>query len=174
MDRELRNLAAPCGLYCGACSVHVARRRGDTWRLGRIAERAAAHRGRLVSLEDMACEGCLSDVRAIYCRECALRRCVLNRGLTHCAYCEDFPCRQLSDFNDDGRPHHGEALNNIRRQREMGVEAWVEEQIEKWRCPRCGVAMEWYAVECPDCCAPFAGAFLKPGLDSSRVRGVSA
>ena len=159
MDRELGKLAAPCGLFCGACSVHVAGRRGDTEHLEWIAERSAARRERPVSAEDLACEGCLSEVRALYCRECDLRRCVLDRGLTRCAQCGDFPCRQLRDFNDDGQPHHGEVLDNIRRQREIGVEAWVEEQMERWRCPRCGGAVEWYADVCPDCGAPLPGHF---------------
>ncbi|MCW3992246.1 MAG: DUF3795 domain-containing protein [Candidatus Bathyarchaeota archaeon] len=159
MNQDLRNLAAPCGLFCGACSVYVAGKRGDTERLEQIAGRAAARRGRQVSLTDLACDGCLSDVTALYCGECALRHCVLERGWAHCAQCPDFPCSQISDFNDDGRPHHGEVLDNIRRLRDIGLDAWIEEQRGRWRCPTCGCAVEWYAGVCPDCDTPLSGHF---------------
>ena len=58
-DQEQQNLAAPCGLYCGACLIYVAGRRGDSERLEQIAKGMAQYLGRPVEVEDLACEGCL-------------------------------------------------------------------------------------------------------------------
>jgi len=133
-SREQQNLAAPCGLYCGACSAYVARKRGDTERLEELAKYVAQYRGQELEMEDLACEGCLSaEVIALYCRECVLRACVFKRGLTHCAQCSDFPCQRITDFNNDGIRHHSEVLDNGRRQREIGIAAWIKEQEERWR-----------------------------------------
>ena len=150
--QEQQNLAAPCGLYCGACSAYVAGRRGDTGRLEDLAKRVAQYRGQEIETKDIACEGCLSSgVIALYCRDCVLRACAFEKGLTHCAQCSDFPCQPIIDFNNDGIRHHSEVLDNIRRQREMSIDAWVEEQEQRWRCPQCGCAVDWYARQCPDC-----------------------
>ena len=158
-DQEQQNLAAPCGLYCGACSIYVAGRKGDSKRLEQIAKGMAQYLGRPVEVEDLACEGCLSDVIALQCRDCVLRACAFGKGLTHCAQCSDFPCQQIIAFNNDGMPHHSEVLDNIRRQRAIGIDAWIEEQEKRWRCPHCGCEVEWYASQCPDCGTTLAGHF---------------
>jgi len=146
------NLAAPCGLYCGACSAYVASRRGDAERLQELSERVARYRGQNVDVKDLACDGCLSsEVIAVYCRQCVLRACAFEKGLTHCAQCSDSPCQRITDFNNDGIRHHSEVLGNIRRQREIGIDAWIKEQEARWRCPQCGCAIDWYARRCPDC-----------------------
>lgn len=148
---QMRNLAAPCGLYCGACVTYVAGRSGDAERLEDLTRRFAQYRGQEVDVKDLACEGCLSSVIAVFCRECALRACALERELTHCAECSDFPCQRIVDFNNDGIRHHSEVLQNIQRQQEVGIDGWLGEQKATWSCPNCGCAIDWYARQCRDC-----------------------
>ena len=38
MNDKKRNVAAPCGLYCGACMVYRANKRGDSEFLERLRE----------------------------------------------------------------------------------------------------------------------------------------
>ena len=157
--KHLEKLAAPCGLYCGACSIIAAVRTGDPQLLELIAGGVAKYLGHPVKVKDLTCEGCLSDVRAIMCRECNLRACAFEKGLTYCAQCADFPCQQIIDFNNDGFRHHSEVLDNIRRQQEIGIDAWVKEQEERWRCPNCSCVVDWYAGQCPDCNTTLKGHF---------------
>ncbi len=157
--QEHQNPAAPCGLYCGACSIYVAGRRGDSKRLEQIARIMAEYLGRPVDVKDLACDGCLSEVIALQCRDCMLRACAFGKGLTHCAQCSDFPCQRIIDFNNDGMRHHSEVLDNIQRQRVIGIDAWIEEQKERWCCPHCGCAVDWYTSQCPDCATTLAGHF---------------
>jgi len=160
MVMEGRELAAPCGLYCGACSIYVARKREDVRTLERIARQMKERVGREVTLEDLACEGCLSEGPiAAYCRDCVLRACAKDRGVTHCSRCPDFPCQPITDFNNDGMPHHSEVLANIRMQREVGVDGWLEEQNKRWRCHACNSPVHWYARKCPKCSEAFPNSF---------------
>ena len=123
---EQKNLIACCGLYCGACPIYDTGKRGDLKHLGQIARAMADYLGRAVEVSDLACEGCLSEVVAAHCRDCALRACALGKGLACCAECPDFPCQRIMDFSRDGI--HSEVLDNIQRQREIGIDAWIEEQ----------------------------------------------
>ena len=153
-SQERRQLVAPCGLYCGACSIYTARKRGDAAALDVWAKRVTERRGWVIKPEeDRVCDGCLSSQQAIMCRRCAMRTCSIDKGITHCAECSDFPCQTIIDFNNDGRPHHSEVLDNVRRQQEIGIDAWLDDQEKRWRCPACGCVIDWYDAKCPQCAA---------------------
>lgn len=185
MEKDLANpLAAPCGLYCGACAIYVSYHTGDPEpmnRVGRVFAKLAEEgvsgvpplkegaefsleRAQSMKKEDFLCEGCVSDVVALPCRVCALRDCAMGRGLATCAQCPDYPCQDLVSFNNDGIPHHGEVLANTRRQRDVGLDAWIEEQRARWQCPRCGRSLDWYAMRCPGCGADAEETLGSPDL----------
>ncbi len=160
-------MAAACGLYCGACPIRQAGKRGDLTLLKQIAEVLTVQQGQPIEAKDLACEGCLSgDVVAIVCRNCELRSCALRRGVQYCSRCPDLPCQLLLDFSKDGFPHHGEVLENIRRQRAAGLDSWAEAERARWRCPRCGAAIDWYSDQCHACSAE-----LKPQFSPSEIPG---
>ena len=146
-----RRFAAPCGLYCGACIIRSAVKKNDPQLIQRIADGLAVYLGHPVGVEDVECEGCLSGVRAAPCRDCEIRDCATERGVDWCSQCDDFPCQLITGFNNDEFAHHSEVLDNIRRQQEIGVSAWVEEQEKRWRCPQCGQPRDWYTAQCSAC-----------------------
>jgi hypothetical protein len=163
MNSEHEELVAPCGLYCGACSIRLAGRRGDHELLKQIAEVVAVQQGQEIQAKDLACNGCLSsDVVAIVCRNCQIRACALKKGIRHCSECADLPCQQLTDFSKDGLPHHGEVLKNIDRRHKVGLASWAEEQRLRWRCPKCGAGVDWYASQCYECTADLPQQFSPP------------
>ena len=160
MGQERLNLVPPCGLYCGACVTYIACERGDSERLVELAKRISKYRGQDVEVTELTCEGCLSSgAIALFCRECALRACAVKKGLRYCAQCPDVPCQLIIDFNNDGMGHHSEVIDNIRRQRDIGINAWLKEQDERWHCPQCGCAVDWYARRCPECDTALARQF---------------
>ncbi len=148
---EREKLAAPCGLYCGACSTYIARKRGGEAALNTMAKRMAERWGTTIKTEDLVCEGCLSTQVAIYCRRCAIKACTIEKGITHCAQCSSFPCQTIVKFTNDGVPHHSEVLANVRHQKEIGIDTWLDEQEKRWRCPTCNYVIEWYDTKCPRC-----------------------
>ncbi len=155
--KEKKILVAPCGLYCGACSIRAAYSRNDVVLLNAMADGVSLYLGHKVDAKDLACEGCLSDIVSISCRECKIRECAFAKGLMRCSECPDSPCELVKSFNDDGLPHHAEVIKNIERQREIGIDAWIEEQDKRWRCPKCAAGTDWYAGKCPACGAELEG-----------------
>ena len=120
---------------------------GNTRRFEKIIQ------NRQMKPEDAVCQGCGSDVRSLYCRNCELRQCAVERGITTCAQCPEAPCPKLTAFSEDGVEHHAGILHNIRRQQEIGLDAWLTEQQSFWRCPKCGALTDWYTSWCVRCSA---------------------
>ncbi len=163
MSEESRNWVAPCGLYCGACTIRLAGKSGNRQLMEEIALALTARQGQAIRVDDLACEGCLSnEVVAIVCRDCALRACALEKEVGHCSCCPEYPCQAIVDFSRDGLPHHAEVPENISRQREVGRDSWADEQDKRWRCWHCEQAISWYDSQCPACGSPLGAQFTPP------------
>jgi hypothetical protein len=146
-------LGAVCGLYCGACTIyrltHDIDRKDKEVALKAMSERMKA------PVEEIHCEGCLSDDVMFFCRRCEMKKCATSKpGVIRCSDCVDFPCEIITKFNNDGVAHHGECLKNVRRQKKIGIEEWLEEEYERVRCQYCGVSLDWYARVCHRCGVP--------------------
>jgi hypothetical protein len=135
-------LDAPCGLYCGACGTVLADRKGTVAELAKEWEMEPG---------DLVCHGCRSDTVAVFCRDCRFRACTASRGISHCFECRGYPCEELVAFRNDNAPHHSVVLENLRRMRDIGVDAWLEEQRARWSCPGCGEPFFWYDAKCRYC-----------------------
>jgi hypothetical protein len=157
--KDKKKFVAPCGLYCGACSIRAAYNRKDAQLLQAMADGVSLYLGHKVEAKDLACKGCLSDVVSISCRECKIRDCGFAKGLNCCSECTDSHCELVTNFNNDGLPHHAEVLKDIRRQKEVGVDSWLAEQDKRWRCPSCSAETDWYANKCHSCGADLSGHF---------------
>ena len=103
---EELNLAGCCGLYCGLCP------RFQSTALGR-------------------CLGCKVLCLTFSCK--IYNCCVKQRGLATCAECDDFPCEK-----NNPEAHQYEyfvtnrvCISNLYRIKEVGLEAWLEEQRER-------------------------------------------
>ncbi len=105
------NLAAPCGLYCGACIDY---------------------------LIYAACHGCGCE-----CGECAAsdhhKRCEIYKCCSGhedhatCKDCRDLPCSKLIQFcYNPVWLHHLPIIENLRRQKAVGIGKWLNEQKEIW------------------------------------------
>ena len=153
MEQDVGKGVGICGIYCGTCPRYLAHRLNDTEEMEKI------HHETGVPVDQIRCDGCLSDVRAAPCQDCDIRDCAVSRGITHCAQCAEFPCQLITDFNNDIFAHHSEVLENIQRQRDIGIDEWLEEQRQRWRCPGCGRESDWYATECIQCGAALEDHF---------------
>jgi hypothetical protein len=139
-----RELAAYCGLYCGSCETLRAWREKDYLLLKKEAEES----GRLQ--EEIRCEGCKSDDVIFWCQRCRIKGCAIERGLDFCSACIDFPCDLLLEF-EGSQPHHRGVTSELRKIQESGVDEWLKEQDEKWRCPSCDSRTTFYDNECKKC-----------------------
>lgn len=136
MDFEMKMLAY-CGLYCEQCSARIAALEKDWRYLEGIP--SIFKKGR-TELNEFACEGCKGKNS---CRTCGIKECVVAKGINSCAECGDFPCTMIDAFENDGFPHHKQGIENLRRIRKDGIEAWFADLEPSLRC-HCGTRQCWY------------------------------
>ena len=132
VQRGDAKLAAPCGLYCGACPVFRATASGDSASLQRIAQTMD------VSPEQVNCLGCLAEKgrpKILEGRVCPTYRCCIEqKGLQFCYQCQDFPCLKLAPCADRAQilPHNNKVYNLVLMQK-LGLEEWLNMAQELWR-----------------------------------------
>ena len=118
----LNEMAAPCGLFCGACPLFLAAHNSD------IAEKLAA---RFQTTPDkVVCTGCRpmkGCSMPLHGKTCGTFECAEKKGFNFCYECGDFPCDKLAPAADqaDELPHNSKVFNLLRIKRD-GLESWVE------------------------------------------------
>ncbi len=129
------NLAAPCGIYCGACRQYL------LWKKDLLEERGYK----------IGCKGC--RIRNKNCtfirRDCpALRK----KELEFCYECDKFPCQKLQKIDTHYQEKYSvNMIKSLKRIEEIGVEAWLQEQEELYTCPICEGEICIHDAECYDC-----------------------
>ncbi|WP_180141880.1 DUF3795 domain-containing protein [Desulfoluna butyratoxydans] len=132
-----------CGLYCGACSFKVA---FDTNERDHI-ECMPAKYEKFRDLPLEFCPGCRLENQ---CGKCEIKDCAEKKEIEFCSQCNEFPCIKLENFNNDGIPHHYEAIKNLLLLKEIGTSEWIALQRENWEC-KCGSKYSWYLKKCKKC-----------------------
>ena len=139
-----RKLAAPCGLYCGMCTMYRA------YHDKNLALMKEAPKNFLEALDlpaepsfgDIACEGCRSSSVFSFCLKCDIRKCVAEKKVTWCFECEEFPCEKLFDFQSDWQIP---IVDNLREIKKIGVDEWLKKADKRWRCSKCGSPLHWFS-----------------------------
>ncbi len=131
-----------CGLYCGACDVLIANENNTVEELANSWN---------MDPDVLRCHGCKSDVIAVYCTDCGIRACAVQKEVEYCFQCDEYPCPRLMDFRNDDHPHHSIVLQNLGSIRTKGIDKWLEEQRVRWNCSDCGNGVSWYDKTCAVC-----------------------
>lgn len=149
---EIENkFLAPCGLYCGVCGVYYATRDNNEKFLTRLLEMYQQKISGLegVSIEDLKCDGCLSERISLFCRTCSIKACTREKGYAGCHECEDFPCVHIEKFP---MPVGKKVIMRaISYWREHGTEKWVMDEEARYLCPECGNKVFRGAKRCNKC-----------------------
>jgi hypothetical protein len=77
---------------------------------------------------------------------CAIRTCARERDVDVCAFCDDYPCRRVEAIAR-GYPT---LLADGRRMKDIGLEAWIEEQEERAETGFAYVDIRCHPYEVPD------------------------
>lgn len=114
-------MMAVCGLDCAVCEI---RRAPDDPEATRSVVAWFHEMGWLEQGEGIAdviergmyCKGCRGDRSIHWSPECPILICCVDeKGLEHCAQCEEFVCARLEAFANDGSPRHKEAVERLRQ-----------------------------------------------------------
>ncbi len=133
-----------CGLYCRLCAnlARVPRQasalretlRKDGWeRFGpQLIEGFGGFWDVLAKLSrtEQTCQGCRGGCGD---PDCAIRRCARERAIELCPSCPDFPCAHLDRLGK----RYPNLIADGMRQRQVGLERWLEEQEERCRTGFC-------------------------------------
>jgi len=148
---EVKNeLLAPCGLWCGVCSIYIAHK---TDNLKFKEKLLPVYRALAKNVDEIACTGCLSDgVVFPVCRACPVKKCCKEKNIKGCYQCEDFPCKFIDNFPIPvGKKV---ILRAVPFWREHGTEKYVEEEMNRYHCPECGNQLFRGAKRCNKCKVP--------------------
>jgi hypothetical protein len=128
-------LIAPCGMNCAICANYLARK------------------------NDIKSTG----VRMPYCvgcrprkKNCAFlkKRCSkLSSGeVAFCFECDSFPCDELKTIDRRYRGRYRMSMiENLKFIKENGMEKFLEDQEEKWKCQNCGELISCHNGLCFNC-----------------------
>ena len=126
-----------CGLNCAKCDIYQASHGNEILR-DEIIEWFKKERNETVKPDQIKCAGCRGPIDRHWSPDCKMMLCARDRGLQFCFECEDFPCTYVNEFRSDGISHHERTIENLEKMKEIGIEAWIEEQKRKGQyvfCP---------------------------------------
>jgi len=124
------SLIAPCGMDCALCRAHLR--------------------------EKDRCLGCNGPdtAKPRSCLACRIWQCD-DRGAGDGTFCfarPTFPCARLRHLDKRYRANYRMSMiDNLERIREIGVDAFVGLEREKWRCPGCGAVVCVHKTDCLRC-----------------------
>ena len=93
------------------------------------------------------CPGCRLENQ---CGKCDIKDCAEEKKIPYCSQCNQFPCKKIVEFNNDGIPHHSKSMKNLKSIEKMGAKEWLEVQSKEWSC-ECGTKFSWYLKNCTKC-----------------------
>ena len=127
------SLIAPCGMNCAVCSHYLSFR--NNLPLGKCA--GCRPRNKQCAFLKKKCEDNLK---------------LLNGEITFCHECNCYPCRRLRRLDERYRNQYGMSMiENLDFIQANGLGAFVRQQINKYRCAKCGELKSTHNNKCFQC-----------------------
>ncbi|WP_406655930.1 DUF3795 domain-containing protein [Methanolobus sp. ZRKC2] len=124
------SLLAPCGINCSVCMVYLRERN--------------------------KCPGCRGpdDNKPISRTGCKIKNCTTfcKGDAEFCFECEDFPCKRLKGLDKTYRTKYSMSIiDNLENIREFGIVEFLENEITRWTCAKCGGTVCVHKGYCYSC-----------------------
>ena len=106
--------------------------------------------------EKNACPGCWGDdsLKMKSCAGCQRKNCekLIAGGYDFCYQCESYPCASLKGLDKRYRTKYGMSmLENLASIQEIGIDAFMANENERWACPDCGAMLCVHRPACIVC-----------------------
>ncbi len=86
---------AYCGFDCTKCPIFIATKDNNKNELKNIKHRLEKNNHERMTIEQIKCKGCKSNIIYKYCKECKLRQCAVSKGVITCALCDFKKCSEV-------------------------------------------------------------------------------
>lgn len=154
MEKDEKELIAPCGIHCGVCSGYLA-----------FSKKIPKQKGITY------CIGCRPRNK-----QCAFlkKNCpkLMSNKIRFCFDCSDFPCQRLKHIDERyQRDYNMSLIENLITIRTKGLESFLQEQQEKYKCPKCGGAVCIHNRFCYDCEQDKLFEYIK--INKSSIRKIN-
>jgi len=90
---------------CTSCAAFIATKNSDNKLRAKTAQewteryRKTGRNRPPIKLKDINCKGCLSTGPIyLYCRQCKIRQCGLQKRIKNCQNCQNYKCEQLIEL----------------------------------------------------------------------------
>jgi hypothetical protein len=129
-------LLAPCGMNCAVCKAYLAYRCGVPRKRGSVTH----------------CSGCIPRGKNCFIKRACKK---LSKGeVRFCYECSDLPCENVDRVARRYLARYGfDFVGNLREVEQLGVEAFLRGQAERFRCPVCGDVVSVHDGKCYACLA---------------------
>jgi hypothetical protein len=99
--------------------------------------------------------GCTAEGNILtHCAKCSIVHCPEKGGdpAKPCGACSKYPCKRLKSLEKRFITNYGESLmDNFRQIAEKGLEQFLLEAEEAWRCQECGNMLSVHRAQCLHC-----------------------
>ena len=92
------DIIARCGFKCNLCLIYRDNLKKDERNKQRFRDSLERIYGEQLTLEECYCDGCMTPESENPIRitaDCTIQPCVIEKGLENCAYCDQYPCKDL-------------------------------------------------------------------------------
>lgn len=133
-NKFLPELIAPCGMNCAICKAYLAHTHNVPRQRGKVTH----------------CAGCLPRAKNCYViRGCPKLR---KHEIQSCSQCDTVPCKNLAHLDKRYRERYGMSMvENIKELKAKGMAEFLENQQNKYKCPKCGDVMCVHDGKCYSC-----------------------
>ena len=130
------DLIAPCGMNCGVCSGYLAMK--NEVKSKRVK---AAY-----------CHGCLPRGKGCSLNKSGGCRKLMELSVRFCYECDKFPCIANEHWDKIYRQRYNASpIENLEYIKANGIEKFLDQQREKWKCPKCGGVVSCHNGICYNC-----------------------
>lgn len=127
----MEKIFSKCGMRCDLCLVY----RPNVEREDRREEICKVWKkiwsGFEADAASIICDGCYCEQEdaVLFSPDCETRKCVMNKGLKHCGYCDRYPCEIFP-----AEPTEEELVQKIEVEKQW---TWEEEKLmEAYQCKK--------------------------------------
>jgi len=86
------------------------------------------------------------------CQKCKIKKCVVQKRVSYCYECSDYPCAILKRLDKSYRTRYEESLiGKMSMIESMGMDYYLEKEKDRLTCPECGHELNMHDKICCNC-----------------------